>query len=114
MYVGTGHPALEENGLQRSDHKSVLKKEPKTVSVKPKKFIFTKWTITCFFFYKYSTESVHTQQIKVLNQVTACFSHINRVEAILNKGRIWEKTPNNLHILDGLSLMNVEIPDGSQ
>lgn len=36
MDIGTDHQALEENGLQQCPYKSLLKKEPKLVSVKPK------------------------------------------------------------------------------
>lgn len=36
MDIGTDHQALEENGLQKCPYKSLLKKEPKIVSVKPK------------------------------------------------------------------------------
>lgn len=53
---------------------------------------------------------------KVSNQVTAYLSQlsIKSVEASLKKGHTWEKNPNDLHCLDGLSLMKVEIPGDSQ
>lgn len=49
------------------------------------------------------------------NQVIAYLSHINQGKGSqLEKGRMWEKNPNDLYHFKDLSLMTVEIPDDSQ